>query len=55
MAFSKTEIKTRGNVLKEVRVDTELSEDQRKELENLLLKHHDIFSKDETVMECVTE
>ena len=46
MLFDKIDDETRIEVLEEVHVNTELSEAKRKQLEKVLLKHHDIFSKD---------
>ena len=46
--FDKIEDETKSNVLDEVHVNTELTEDKRKQLEEVLLKHQDIFSKSES-------
>ena len=48
MVFDKIEDETRTSVLEEVHVNTELSADKKKQLEEVLLKHQDIFSKNET-------
>ena len=48
MMFDKIEDETRTSVLEEVHVNTELSADKKKQLEEVLLKHQDIFSKNET-------
>ena len=48
MVFDKIEDETRTSVLEEVHVKTELSADKKKQLKEVLLKHQDIFSKNET-------